>query len=131
MFLAKFAISSRWSSVTRGIEQLPPAARAVVDCKVARERTLIAIGGGDVDEDGLPVDALCRARALYDCEPDEVGDLRFSVGDIITVLAKDDATGWYVYIFDESTQFDNTQVDRSSSRSCGNLSSVLLCSVDQ
>lgn len=78
---------------------------------------MIAIGTADVDEDGLPVDALCRARALYDCEvllinwpkfqssmynnnnnfqqPDELGDLRFSIGDIITVLAKDEATGWW------------------------------------
>ena len=78
-----------------------------------QERTLIALGG-DVDEEGLPVGALCRARALYDCEPDEAvsgggvgrrrpsvgassrprvarqGDLKFSVGDIITVLGKDE-----------------------------------------
>lgn len=33
---------------------------------------------------------ICQVRALYDCAADEAGDLAFGVGDVITVLAKDE-----------------------------------------
>ena len=38
---------------------------------------------------------LCRARALYDCDADEPGDLSFVMGEVITVLAKDEQSGWW------------------------------------
>eukprot|EP01108_Squamamoeba_japonica_P007682 TRINITY_DN653_c0_g1_i1.p2 TRINITY_DN653_c0_g1~~TRINITY_DN653_c0_g1_i1.p2 ORF type:complete len:308 (-),score=75.23 TRINITY_DN653_c0_g1_i1:14-937(-) len=57
-----------------------------------RERTLIALGGGDGSQDS---EHMGKVRALYDCEADEPGDLAFKVGDTITVLSKDTTSGWW------------------------------------